>query len=958
MRLSLLSFRLLASFLVLLSCQKESEKERVSADGGESYSFYASFEDGKAGVSDNGVCSWSENDQIAVFDALSGKFYTFTTELGDGHFEFAGEPGVEYQFTHAFYPASAAASANSVTLPSNYSAPQIQAGPSFPMLGKVDGKNLLFRHLGALLKYTFTGIPSSADAIVISSPEVSLSGEFTVEGSGLDDGWIRGGGEDAGINEDVPLKSAVESAAEIHAAAGEGTVRIVLTPGEIRNLDFYVPLPIGAYSCSFDVKAGDAVLASYTTKTLKDVERAKLIFMRAMALGFSGGFGTEEDPFLISSAGDLQELSEAAASDERYRSAFYLQTADIDLSSIESFTPICSVDGPFAGTYDGAGHTISNLPVDFSGANAGLFGYLRGATVKDIYFSGANVSCSENYAGTVAGVLNGGTISGCRVDGSSTVTTSARGAGGIVGFVRSGTVRECASHASATASADIAGGIAGYLNTNADGNDILVINCTYEPIYNEGKIASAVLSTGAANAYMGGIAGSANCSNGLGRIRIANCYAYPFEMKSTQSSGTTVNYIGGIVGRIVSANVTVFNCLTPVTYSNVIIGGTRLDAKTYKNYTAAACISGTVSADGSTVRRVFSKNTWPVPYYSGKTVTTSDFTVKMGDSNMRGYGAVAFSTDYAVSGLRVYSEEQGGVLQALNDGVAAWNADNASAPALSWVYDPTFGYPKPSRVDVAGAVTKKISLIGDSISTYEGYIFSTDDSQMNKFYPDAGNSYANMVLNEQNTWWWQIIYGKMQNARLEVDNAFGGSTVSYVTAKIDGMAKDPNDRTQANSLQKRYLDYGLGNPDILFYHGGRNDFGQFGGNTDVLLGSYEDEALQAAYDASSGTLFGNYSQGTIAILKDFHTNHPSAKILMIVHDMMSDGFEDAAAAVAGFLSGKGFDIRVVNLHERGTNNKTNTTIGITKEGGTHPNIEGCTNMANYIFEQVGAWLEE
>ena len=957
MRLNLLLFKLLAISSLLFSCQKESEKEKEPAGSGETYSFYASFEDGKAGVSDTGVCSWSENDQIAVFDALSGKFCTFTTALGDGHFEFSGEPGVEYSFTHAYYPASAAASVNSVALPSSYSAAQIQAGPFFPMLGTVDGNNLLFRHLGALLKYSFTGIPSSADAIVISSPEVSLSGEFAIEGSALDDGWIRGGGEDADINEDVPLKSG-ESASEIHASAGEGTVRIELTPGEIRNLDFYIPLPIGAYSCSLDVKAGDAVLASYTTQTLKDIERAKLIFMRALALGFSGGLGTEENPFLISSAGDLQELSEAAASDERYRSAFYLQTADIDLSSVASFTPICTVDAPFSGTYDGAGHTISNLTVDFSGADAGLFGYLREATVKDIDFSGADVSCSGNYAGAVAGVLNGGTISGCRVDSGSTVSTSARGAGGIVGFVRSGTVRECASHASVTASTDITGGIAGYLNTNADSNDILVINCTYEPVYNSGKPASAKLSTGAANAYMGGIAGSANCSNGLGRIRIANCYAYPLEMRSSQSSGTVVNYIGGIVGRIVSANVTVFNCLTPVTYSNVIVGGTRLNAKTYKNYPGAACISGTVSSDGSTVRRIFSKNTWPVPYYSGKTVTTSDFTVKMGDSNMHGYGAVAFSTDYAVSGRRVYSEEQGGVLQALNDGVAAWNADNATVPALQWAFDPTFGYPKPAGVDVSGAVTKKISLIGDSISTYEGYIFSTDDAQMNKFYPDAGNSYTNMVLNEQNTWWWQIIYGKMQNARLEVANAFGGSTVSYVTTKIDGMAKDPNDRTQANSLQKRYIDYGLGNPDILFYHGGRNDFGQFGGNTDVLLGSYDDASLQAAYDSSAGTLFNNYSQGTVAILKDFHAKHPAAKILMIVHDMMSDGYEDAASAVAGFLSGKGFDIKVVNFHERGTNNKTNTAIGLTKEGGTHPNIEGCTNMANYIYGQVGAWLEE
>ena len=33
-------------------------------------------------------------------------------------------------------------------------------------------------------------------------------------------------------------------------------------------------------------------------------------------------------------------------------------------------------------------------------------------------------------------------------------------------------------------------------------------------------------------------------------------------------------------------------------------------------------------------------------------------------------------------------------------------------------------------------------------------------------------------------------------------------------------------------------------------------------------------------------------------------------------------------------------------------------IGITKEGGTHPNAVGAANLANYVWEQVGAWLNE
>lgn len=883
------------------------------------------MEGSKASVSEDGACSWTAGDQIAVYDSKSGTFCTFTSELGDGYFSFSGDPGTIYNFTHAYYPASVAEGADAISLPAEMSLASAKSGGTFPMMAtRGEGDVLEFKHLGALLKYTLIGIPAQADALVLSSKEVSLSGSFPVSGT----------------------------EPSIQAASGSGTVRIALEPGAAKSLVFYLPLPLGTYTFTCDVKAGNETLQSHTSKNSKEVQRAKLIRMRPVAPSFSGGSGTQDNPYVIASAEDLRTLS-YVGEDDIMRSAFYTQTVDIDLSG-EEFAPISSLDYPFTGGYDGGGHVISNMNVDHSGANAGLFGYLKG-TVKDVFIRSATVKAGANYAGAIAGVLNGGSISGCSVDAESTISTSARGAGGIVGFVRAGTIDSCASHACMSAGTDIAGGIAGYLNTNAATQKIMVVNCSFEPVYKNGRIAAACLSTAAANAYLGGIAGSANATDGMGTIYIVNCYAYPLELRSTQAAGTTVNYIAGIVGRIVSTGVTVFNCLTPVTYSNVIVGGKRLDAKTYSAFSGAACIAGTVSQDGSTIRRTFSRNTWPVCTNTGKSVAMSDIAVKIGDGNMRGLGAFCFSSSWDVSGTRIYSQADGGILAALNDGVAAWNSEN-DVKALAWAYDPTFGYPKPAGIDVPGVVTKRISLIGDSISTYQGYIFSTDDSQMNTFYPDSG-SYADMVLNEQETWWWKIIYGKMNNARLEADNAFGGSTVSYTETKIDGMAKEPNDRMMENSLQLRYLNYGVGSPDILFYHGGRNDFGQFGGNTDVLLGAYDKASLQNAYDAAEGTLFNNYSAGTVAILRDFHEKFPQAKVLVIVHDMMSDGYETAAKAITRFLSRKGFDIRCVSLHQTGTNNATNTTLEITKEGGTHPNSEGCTNMANYIFQELGTWLE-
>lgn len=679
---------------------------------------------------------------------------------------------------------------------------------------------------------------------------------------------------------------------------------------------------------------------------------------------FSGS-GTKADPYRVSNVAELDSVSRWVSEGRVSGDVYFLQIADIDLGGV-AFTPIGSAEKPFVGQYDGAGKTIRNLSVATSGDNAGLFGYVgSGALVSQVRLSGANISTGGKYAGGIVGYLAGGTVSACRVDAASSIRSLTRGAGGIAGYVVSGKIIDSAFHGFASAGTDCAGGIAGYVNPSSDGQDVLVLNCVVEPVYKDGHLYGATLETAGVSAYMGGIAGSIALAGGKGRVRIANCYSYPLVMASSQAEGTVVNRIGGIVG-YVSANasengITLFNCLSPVTYSNIVVGGKRVDALTSASFSQAAAMAGFIGTDGAVLKRLFSTNTWNKCYElnSGKSVTEEKIAKRLGDTNLRGYGAV-------VLGEMTFSEADGGVRAALNAGVQEWNANHPSFPAREWSYDPTFGYPKPTGVDEAGVVTKKVSLIGDSITTFQGFMFSNESAQMNKFYPytNATESqkaqWAPQVLNEQLTWWWHLIYEKMSNARLEVCNAFSGSTVSYYTGTITneyGTSAAGDSRTGVNSLQKRNQDFGLGHPDILIYYGGRNDFGAFGNNTSVLLGSCATSSLQTAYD-NPQTLYDNYSQGTVAILKDFHTKNPSARILMLLHDQMNDGYEDAATAVSSFLSGKGYDIRLVNFHLRGTTNQTNSVIGIVKESGTHPNATGTQNMANYIWDQLGGWLTE
>lgn len=954
-----------AAMLGAASCAVKEETHREQAESQERqvYTVHAILGDDctKATVSDEGKAGWSAGDQIAVYDAESGSYCTFTSEAGDGRFSFAGEPGVSYTFTQAVYPASMAESREAVRLPGTYDSAQLEKATLFPMLAPEYGETMYFYHLGALAKLSFTLLPEGAQTLVISSPDMALSGVFPMEKYSLDNGRAGAEGEDVTIVGDVPVKSGDSARMEIHARAGADAVEVSV-PAGAESLDLYLPLPLGSYNISVAVKGESGELDTYGT-AFKDIKRASLLFVKPMGSGLFPGEGTEEQPYIISTASQLKALAEAFATDEQYRSAWYLQRADLDMTGV-TMSPIGTAEYPFSGHYDGAGFTIRNMNVTTAGDNAGLFGYVAGGTVSSLNFENARVNSGGKYAGTVAGYLNGGTISGCRTDAECVVTSGARGAGCVVGYVRDGVIRECAAHGTAVAGEDCAGGIAGYLNPGEEGQDVLVLNCVFEPVYKDGHLYGAKLQATNVKAYLGGITGSANAADGKGRVRIANCYAYPLQLSCTQEFGTKVARIGGISGYAGAGGtaeaVVFFNCVTPVTYSNVIVGGKRLGADNRDTYAPeSAAIVGNVASNGVVIKRTFSTNTWNKAWYAGSsvTVTSENITKRMGDGNLRGFSLT-------VLGEKTFTEADGGVRTALNEGVAEWNKDNPDAEALAWDYDPTFGYPKPVGVDVPGVVTKKVSVIGDSISTYQGFIFSNESKQMGKHYPNTGGTaaektkWAPQVFNEQLTWWWKLIYDKMDNARLEVNNSWGGTTVSYVTEKTPNMGVNVSASCQQNSLQKRYLDHGLGHPDVLFYFGGRNDYGHVGGNSHDLLGEYTFEALQAAYDAEAGTLYPNYSQGTVAILRDFLEKHPQSKVMMMITDLMTDQYEDAVQAITDFFVAKGYDVKFANLHKRGTTNKINNDIGVIKEEGSHPNATGCENIVNYIWNNLGAWLNE
>ena len=130
--------------------------------------------------------------------------------------------------------------------------------------------------------------------------------------------------------------------------------------------------------------------------------------------------------------------------------------ANIDMTGV-AWTPICqtvsyhsseATDTGYSGTFDGKGHTISNLTVTGIAGGTysyGLFGTVSG-TVKNlgmVNYTYTMGSAPDARAGSIAGqVLTGGTITNCYSVGHS-VTTNSNIAGGIAGCNYGGTISNC-----------------------------------------------------------------------------------------------------------------------------------------------------------------------------------------------------------------------------------------------------------------------------------------------------------------------------------------------------------------------------------------------------------------------------------------------------------------------------------------------------------------------------------
>ena len=226
---------------------------------------------------------------------------------------------------------------------------------------------------------------------------------------------------------------------------------------------------------------------------------------------------TSGQSYKIETAADLQRLATLVNGRQNGSGATFVLANDIDLSSIANWTAIGNTSYYFQGTFDGNGHTISNLKINGSANYQGLFGGTIGATIKNVNIENASVNGGTgSCTGILAGYATSTTVLNCRTSG--TVTSSSSNVGGLVGYLSDYcNIYDCISEATVSGSMYV-GGLVGYSNNNRT-----ITNCaTY------GNVT-------ATSTYAGGIAGNNQ------RSPITNCISYGNIIG-------TGNYAGGIAG--------------------------------------------------------------------------------------------------------------------------------------------------------------------------------------------------------------------------------------------------------------------------------------------------------------------------------------------------------------------------------------------------------------------------
>lgn len=172
------------------------------------------------------------------------------------------------------------------------------------------------------------------------------------------------------------------------------------------------------------------------------------------------GSGTLDDPYPVAFTEDLDAMRNCL-------SAHFKQTRNISVGAI---APIGSDTGPFTGSYNGDGWSLSNVIVNETGPfYAGLFGFVQEASLTKISITSGSIT-----GGALTGALVGrawdSTIS---IVSAQIPVTGTDHVGGLIGHLYGGSISDAYATGNVTGSGDYVGGLIGRIESSSSAKPIV-----------------------------------------------------------------------------------------------------------------------------------------------------------------------------------------------------------------------------------------------------------------------------------------------------------------------------------------------------------------------------------------------------------------------------------------------------------------------------------------------------
>ena len=520
--------------------------------------FSASFEKTRADLDDAGTITWSNGDKVKVFNT-DGESALYAYNGTD--FEPDGTPleknGEEMQ---ACFPADNYTWDTDhvkFTMPEAF---ESLNGIQNPMAGVVpadadETTSVELKNLGGIYEVKLVKAKEYGETVTkleLGNTDVNITGSATLS-----------------FTDGVPAIGALDGATSFTV---EFASPVTLT-STAKSVYFFLPAAelSGMYvKAVFGKTVGGVTYEPYEQKTRNgsmSIARGGRKNMTFSVNGFfSGGDGSEDNPYLISSVKDFMTIATLAnataeADGNGYNAdakrtffgsagVHYKQTGNIDFENA-TLTPIGNVSSAgnannassptgnaFSGTFDGGNHTVKNFSANVTVADNGvygLFGYVQNATIKNLSVeadltlkaaAGADVDNKRFTVGGIAGFVFGtpdapSLIKDCTVTATATVESgknTKNGAtcvhyGGIVGFstTASGvteiacTLDHCVNNGTITAKSGRSAGIVAAANLAT-----LIRNCvnnaTHTNSFANARIAQIVCN-------LGNYSGVVDCTN-------------------------------------------------------------------------------------------------------------------------------------------------------------------------------------------------------------------------------------------------------------------------------------------------------------------------------------------------------------------------------------------------------------------------------------------------------------